>query len=82
MIHEESRQTFLMNDGAKLHVDTSRHSELAIAYVPGQTNTVVTCEIHGRLGESYEALSVGWDAEDHAKELHGGLSSRDPISQS
>lgn len=81
MIHEESRRTFLMSDGTHLIVDTSRHSESESAYIPGQTNTVVTCSTHGRLGESYEALTIGWDAEEHAQELHGGLTSRDPIEQ-
>lgn len=27
MIHEESRQTFLMTDGTKLYVESSRHSK-------------------------------------------------------
>jgi hypothetical protein len=82
VIHEEIRQTFLMNDEVKLYVESSRHSECEFAFVPGETNTVVTCGLHGKLGESYEPLILGWDAEAHAKEHHGGFTSRDPIVES
>lgn len=82
MIHEESRQTFLMTDGTKLYVESSRHSEFAFTYAPGHTNVVVTCGRHGKIGESYEPLIIGWDAEQHAKDEHGGFTSRDPIVES
>ncbi len=78
---EDIVETFQMNDGATLTVESSRHSDLSAAFVPGQTNTVVTCSVHGKLGESYEPLGLGWDAEAHVGDEHGGLASRTPISR-
>jgi hypothetical protein len=82
MIHEENRRTFLMKDGTRFYVESSRHSEFEFAFVAGETSTVVTCGLHGKLGESYEPLTIGWDAEKHAEELHGGFVSREPIVES
>jgi hypothetical protein len=81
MYHEDIVETFQMNDGATLTIENSRHSEFSAAFIPGETNTVVTCSVHGKLGESYEPMLLGWDAEAHAGDKHGGLTSRTPISK-
>lgn len=81
MNHVESRQVFLMTDGAKLYVDSSRHSEFESAMVAGETNFRASCGVHDLIDESYEGLSVGWAAEKHANAEHGGLVMRQPIAE-
>jgi hypothetical protein len=73
MAKEHKRQTVSTRDGTLIHIEWTRTEKFAAVMVPGETFYKATCEEHGKIAESYEGLTVGFDADDHGRDQHGGV---------
>lgn len=73
MPKEHKRQTTVTRDGTLIFVEWTREGEFEVVMAPGETFYKASCDIHGKIDESYEGLTVGFAADDHAKAHHGGL---------
>lgn len=73
MAKEHKRQTVVTRDGTFIYVEWTRTDKFAITMAPGETFYKASCDAHGKIDESYEGLTVGFAADDHAKAHHGGL---------
>jgi hypothetical protein len=73
MAKEHKRQTVVTRDGTLIHTEWTRKGKFQVTMAVGETFFKAVCEGHGLISSSYEGLTVGFAADDHANEFHGGL---------